>query len=90
MGYAPANCFQPPKTVLASFRGVDRTFKMQDYEYFREKAWQAKHALESYMKEVKYRLVGWSLFIIHCLTIRMNMWNHFQMRYESHENKPKM
>ena len=65
MGYAPANCFQPPKTVLASFRGVDRTFKMQDYEYFREKAWQAKHALESYMKEVKYRLVGWSLFIIH-------------------------
>ena len=55
MGYAPANCFQPPKTVLASFKGVDKRHKMQDYEYFREKAWQAKNALESYMKEVKYR-----------------------------------
>ena len=31
---------------------------MSDYEYFREKAWQAKHALEFCMKEVKYRLVG--------------------------------
>ena len=58
MAFAPANCFQPPKTVLASFRGVDRTFKMGDFEYFREKAWQAKHALDFYMKEVKYRLVG--------------------------------
>ena len=60
MAFAPANCFQPPKTILSSFRGADRTFKMGDFEFFREKAWQAKHALEFYMKNVKYRFVRYT------------------------------
>jgi hypothetical protein len=53
MGFTPANCFQPPKTILETFRAMGD--KMQDFEYFREKAWQASHVLLSYMSDVKYR-----------------------------------
>ncbi len=56
LGYAPANCFQPPKTILETFRYIGDP--LSDYEYFREKAWQASHALRSYMDDVHYRYLA--------------------------------
>ena len=49
-GYAPANAFQPPKTILKTFQKVDQTLKMANYEFFREKAWQTMHCLKHYVR----------------------------------------
>ena len=53
-GYAPANCFQPPKTILKTFQKVDQTHKMAEYEFFREKAFQAEHCLKHYVEKIPY------------------------------------
>jgi len=53
-GYAPANCFQPPKTILKTFQKVDQTHKMAEYEFFREKAFQAQHCLKHYVEKIPY------------------------------------
>ena len=49
-GYAPANAFQPPKTILKTFQKVDQTLKMANFEFFREKAWQTMHCLKNYVR----------------------------------------
>eukprot|EP00095_Tigriopus_kingsejongensis_P003427 maker-scaffold110_size354795-snap-gene-0.15 protein:Tk03427 transcript:maker-scaffold110_size354795-snap-gene-0.15-mRNA-1 annotation:"hypothetical protein" len=54
MAYSPANCFQPPKSVLATMRRVDNVHKLGDYEYFREKAWQCSNALNYYVENIQY------------------------------------
>jgi len=53
-GYAPANCFQPPKTILKTFQKVDQTHKMAEYEFFREKAFQAQNCLKHYVDKIPY------------------------------------
>jgi hypothetical protein len=57
-GYAPANAFQPPKTILKTFQKVDQTLKMANYEFFREKAWQTMHCLKHYVDAVPYMQSG--------------------------------
>ena len=59
-GYAPANAFQPPKTILKTFQKVDQTHKMATYEFFREKAWQTMHCLKHYVSHMFSRI--WLLF----------------------------
>ena len=53
-GYAPANVFQPPKTILKTFQKVDQVHLMADYEFFREKAWQGKHCLEYLVDNIPF------------------------------------
>ena len=53
-GYAPANCFQPPKTILKTMQKVDTIHRMANYEFFREKAWQTMNCLNSYVKHMPY------------------------------------
>ncbi len=53
-GFAPANSFQPPKTILQTMVKVDSRMRMARYEYFREKAWQGMNCLKYYVDEVKY------------------------------------
>ena len=53
-GYAPANVFQPPKTILKTFQKVDQKHHMADYEFFREKAWQAKHCLDHFVENTHF------------------------------------
>ncbi len=74
MAFSPANCFQPPKTILESFRRVDKTHNMGDYEFFREKCWQGMYALKSYMGEVKYRYSNevWFLCFFDSLPVNSN------------------
>jgi len=57
-GYAPANAFQPPKTILKTFQKVDQTHKMANYEFFREKAWQMQHCLKNYVETIPYQQSG--------------------------------
>lgn len=53
-GYAPANAFQPPKTILKTFQKIDQKHKMANYEFFREKAWQSLHCLKHYVETTTY------------------------------------
>jgi len=57
-GYAPANCFQPPKTILKTMQKVDTIHRMANYEFFREKAWQTMNCLNSYVKHMPYTPSG--------------------------------
>lgn len=57
-GYAPANSFQPPKTILKTMQKVDQHHKMANYEFFREKAWQSLHCLKYYVDNVPYTSNG--------------------------------
>jgi hypothetical protein len=57
-GYAPANCFQPPKTILKTFQKVDQTHKVASYEFFREKAWQSMNCLKHYVETIPYQQNG--------------------------------
>jgi len=57
-GYAPANSFQPPKTILKTMQKVDQHHKMANYEFFREKAWQSLHCLKHYVDNVPYTSNG--------------------------------
>lgn len=57
-GYAPANAFQPPKTILKTFQKVDQTHKMANYEFFREKAWQSMHCLKHFVDTVPFTTSG--------------------------------
>merc|ERR1719430_1971661 len=43
-GLSSANAFQPPMTILTTSINVDGR-EVAQYEFFREKAWQASHAL---------------------------------------------
>lgn len=52
--YAPANSFQPPKTILKSFQKVDQIHKMANYEFFREKAWQGQQCLSHFVESVHF------------------------------------
>ena len=54
MAYAPANAYQPPKSVLQTMRRAEGVHKLAEFEYFREKAWQCAHALKGYTENVKY------------------------------------
>ena len=54
MAYAPANCYQPPKSIMQTMKKVDMVHKLGVYEYFREKAWQCSYALEGYVHNIKY------------------------------------
>ena len=49
-GLSPANAFQPPLTILSSMIRVDWATGVAPYEFYREKAWQASHAL-AYLAE---------------------------------------
>ena len=53
-GYAPANAFQPPKTILKTMQKVDQIHKMANYEFFREKAWQSLHCLKHFVETETY------------------------------------
>ncbi len=55
MAYAPANAYQPPKSVLKTMRMVDRVHNLSDFEFFREKAWQCSFALKGYVHNIKYQ-----------------------------------
>jgi len=57
-GYAPANPFQPQKTILDTMRKLDTKHQLGDYEYFREKCWQMRNCLDHYVNEVKYSTDG--------------------------------
>jgi len=52
--YAPANPFQPQKTILDTMRKLDSKHKLGDYEYFREKCWQVRNCLDHYVNTVEY------------------------------------
>lgn len=53
-GFALANCFQPTKTILNTMRKLDVKHELGDYEFFREKAYQAQKCLEYYVTHVNY------------------------------------
>ncbi len=53
-GYAPANAFQPPKTILRPLASVDTKLRMAKYEFFREKAWQTMTCLKHYVEKTTY------------------------------------
>jgi hypothetical protein len=57
-GYAPANCFRPPKTILKTHQRIDQVHKMANYEFFREKTWQGLHCLKHYVNTVPYTSNG--------------------------------
>ena len=54
MCYAPANVFSSSKTVFRTMKYADAVHKLAEYEFFREKSWQAMHVLKSYIENVKY------------------------------------
>jgi len=60
-GYAPANPFQPQKTVLDTMRKLDSRHQLGDYEYFREKCWQIRNCLDHYVNTVEYSTDGQSM-----------------------------
>ena len=53
-GYAPANAFQPPKTILKTMQKVDQIHQMANYEFFREKAWQGVYCLKHFTENTTY------------------------------------
>jgi len=57
-GLSPANTFQPPLTILSSMIRVDWATGVAPYEYYREKAWQASHALAYLAKRTTFTLSG--------------------------------
>lgn len=56
--YAPANSFQPPKTILRTMQRVDRIHQMATYEFFREKAWQSLGCLKHYVDQLPFTTNG--------------------------------
>ncbi len=54
IAYAPANCYQPTKSILGTMRVADAVHNLGDYEFFREKAWQCSAALKGFTKDVRY------------------------------------
>ena len=57
-GLSPANAFQPPLTILSSMIRVDWASGVAPYEFYREKAWQASHALAYLAQETSFTLSG--------------------------------
>ena len=53
-GLSPANAFQPPLTILSSMIRVDWSTGVAPYEFYREKTWQASHALAYLAEKTKY------------------------------------
>ena len=54
IAFAPANAYQPPKSGLGVLRMGDAVHNLADYEMFREAAWQGSHALEGFVRNIKY------------------------------------
>ena len=54
MAFAPANCYQPPKSVLQTMVRTDQKFHLGAYEFFREQSWQMSHVLQGYVNDVKF------------------------------------
>ena len=57
-GLSPANAFQPPLTILSSMVRVDWATGVAPYEFYREKAWQASHALAHLARETVFTRDG--------------------------------
>ena len=57
-GLSPANAFQPPLTILSSMIRVDWASGVAPYEFYREKAWQASHALAYLAQETSFTHSG--------------------------------
>jgi len=57
-GLSPANAFQPPLTILSSMIRVDWATGVAPYEFYREKAWQASHALSFLAQQTSFTLHG--------------------------------
>ena len=60
-GLSPANCFQPPLTILSSMARVDWASGVAPYEFYREKAWQASSALAHLATETQFTRAGATL-----------------------------
>ncbi len=52
--YAPANIYSSSKIVFRTMKYADAVHKLAEYEFFREKSWQAMHVLKNYIENVKY------------------------------------
>jgi len=57
-GLSPANAFQPPLTILSSMIRVDWATGVAPYEFYREKAWQASHALQHLAEKTTFTRSG--------------------------------
>ena len=57
-GLSPANCFQPPLTILSSMMRVDWATGVAPYEFYREKAWQASSALAHLATQTPFTRAG--------------------------------
>merc|ERR1712133_43584 len=60
-GLSPANAFQPPLTVLSSMVRVDWATGVAPYEFYREKTWQASHALSFLAQQTSFTTSGTDL-----------------------------
>jgi len=60
-GLSPANAFQPPLTILSSMIRVDWATGVAPYEFYREKTWQASHALSFLAQQTSFTTSGTDL-----------------------------